>query len=142
MKVYAVCIEDHPTHICWTHEDALLRLEGINRSFPDTRTWIDQVEIDEISVPVVHYYQYRGYGFPNANQAFKFLVSEMGELADAYVNGEAEWVRNNPKNKTSDPYPEVGDVLQMLAMFGLKLQPPVNPIEAMFEKWKSKGFEI
>jgi len=37
----------------------------------------------EIQNLILQYYQHRGLTLPNESQAFQFLVSEMGELADA-----------------------------------------------------------
>ncbi len=45
---------------------------------------------------VQDYYAFRGLTQPNAGQAFLFLTSEVGELADAFVHDQAAWVRNNP----------------------------------------------
>jgi hypothetical protein len=44
-----------------------------------------------------------------------FLVSEVGELADALVSSAGNWVRNNP-DREKDIEGEAGDVLMMLCV--------------------------
>ncbi|MBI9049002.1 MAG: hypothetical protein JEZ00_06275 [Anaerolineaceae bacterium] len=84
------------------------------------------------------YYEFRGLTTPDANQAYLFLVSEVGELADALVANQAEWVRNNPDRERKIE-PEIGDVLMMLTVFAMQMG--VDPVDAMLEKMKSKGFQ-
>ena len=86
---------------------------------------------------VRQYYQYRGLTQPDANQAFLFLVSEVGELSDALVAGQAEWVRNNP-GRERDISAEIGDVLMMLTVFAATQG--IDPLEAMLAKMEGKGF--
>jgi NTP pyrophosphatase (non-canonical NTP hydrolase) len=86
---------------------------------------------------VKQYYEFRGLTAPDTNQAFLFLVSEMGELSDALVADQAEWVRNNP-NRERDVEAEIGDVLMMLTVFAASQG--INPIDAMLKKMESKGF--
>jgi NTP pyrophosphatase (non-canonical NTP hydrolase) len=95
------------------------------------------VEFD-LRVLVKEYFEFRRYVDPNAAQAFFFLSSEVGELADKYVHSQAQWVRNNPQNKNDDVAGEIGDVLQMLTKFAEKVG--VDPLEAMLAKWERKGF--
>jgi len=86
---------------------------------------------------VEKYYVFRGLTQPDANQAFLFLVSEVGELSDALVADQANWVRNNPDRERQIPA-EVGDILMMLTVFAATQG--IDPIQAMLEKMKSKGF--
>jgi NTP pyrophosphatase (non-canonical NTP hydrolase) len=88
---------------------------------------------------VQQYYDFRGLSQPDANQAFLFLTSEIGELADALVAGQGEWVRNNPGRERVIPA-EIGDVLMMLTVFAATQG--IDPVEALKEKMRSKGFEI
>ena len=88
---------------------------------------------------VMKYYDFRGLTQPDANQAFLFLVSEIGELSDALVANQAAWVRNSPDRDRHIPA-EIGDVLMMLTVFAATQG--IDPIEAMLEKMKSKGFQI
>lgn len=94
----------------------------------------------------------KGYRFPNysevvdfwqgvkkANQAFLFLVSEIGELSDALVSNQAQWVRNNPDRERHIPS-EIEDVLMMLTVFAATQG--IDPLEALKDKMRSKGFEI
>ena len=52
---------------------------------------------------VENYYAFRGLTQPDTNQAFLFLVSEIGELSDALVANQASWVRNNPDRDRQIP---------------------------------------
>ncbi len=85
------------------------------------------------------YYEFRGLAQPDANQAYLFLVSEIGELADALVANQAQWVRNNP-DRERNISAEIGDVLMMLTVFSMEMG--VDPVEAMLAKMKSKGFQL
>ena len=86
---------------------------------------------------VDQYYQFRGLTKPDANQAFLFLVSEIGELSDAFVEEQAQWVRNKP-DRERDVKAEIGDVLMMLTVFAASQG--IDPQEAMLNKMRSKGF--
>lgn len=70
--------------------------------------------------------------------AYLFLVSEVGEVADALVHGNADWVRNNP-NKERRLDHELADAYMMLAitadLSGVDLD------EALLEKMASKGYD-
>ena len=87
---------------------------------------------------VQKYYQFRGLTEPDTNQALLFLVSEIGELSDAFVSNQAQWVRNNPE-KDRSVQDEIGDVLMMLTVFAASMG--VDPIEALMEKMRKKGFD-
>jgi len=86
---------------------------------------------------VRQYYQFRGLTEPDANQAFLFLVSEVGELSDAFVENQAQWIRNNP-DRERDVQAEIGDVLMMLTVFAASQG--VDPLDAMLAKMARKGF--
>jgi NTP pyrophosphatase (non-canonical NTP hydrolase) len=83
------------------------------------------------------YYAFRGLTKPDANQAYLFLVSEIGELADALVSGQGQWIRNNPERER-DIAPEIGDVLMMLTVFAATQG--IDPVEALKAKMRKKGF--
>ena len=93
----------------------------------------------ELTKIVKKYYQFRDLTEPDANQAFLFLTSEIGELADAFVADQAEWIRNNPGKKRSIS-DEVGDVLMMLTVFAMTQD--IDPYHAMLEKMQAKGFQL
>jgi NTP pyrophosphatase (non-canonical NTP hydrolase) len=93
----------------------------------------------DLRVVVNEYFQFRGYADPDATQALLFLTSEIGELADRFVHTQSKWVRNNPENKSDDVAGEIGDVLMMLTKFAERAG--VDPIRAMLEKFKKKGFK-
>lgn len=103
---------------------------------------------------IKEYYQFRGLVMPNEDQAFKFLVSEVGELADALVSAEkiipgpvssagnceaVPWVRNNP-GKERNIEDEAGDVLMML--YVTCMERGINPHVAMLRKFARKGFAL
>ena len=124
-------------------------------------------EIAPIENAVDEYFKYRAYKEPSAEDALLFLISEIGEMIDAYMEkpdvplsmralvfnnvigaGKAAddllsekqgWVRNNDRIKISDLSDEVGDVQMMLVKFASKLN--IDPIEAMFEKMEKKGWK-
>lgn len=83
------------------------------------------------------YYEFRGLVWPDANQALLFLVSEMGELADAQVHSEAQWVRNNVRER--EPADEAADILMMLTVYCINRG--IDPIQALQAKMKRKGYE-
>jgi len=88
---------------------------------------------------VKQYYEFRSLTQPDANQAYLFLASELGELADAFVADQAAWVRNNP-GKERSVSDEIGDVLMMLTVFAMTQG--IDPTEAMLDKMRSKGFAL
>ena len=45
---------------------------------------------------ITAYFAFRSLTWPNADRSLLFLVSEIGELSDAWVQEKAAWVRNNP----------------------------------------------
>ena len=83
------------------------------------------------------YFEHRGLTAPDAGQALLFLVSEVGELADAFVEQQAQWVRNNP-GRNRDISDEIGDVLMMLTVFADA--EGIDPVDAMLNKFDRKGF--
>lgn len=85
------------------------------------------------------YFRLRNYKEPDTNQAFQFLVSEVGELADKLVHVQSEeWVRNHPENKDDDVSGEIGDVLMMLTKVADTLD--MDPVKCMVEKMARKGY--
>jgi NTP pyrophosphatase (non-canonical NTP hydrolase) len=83
------------------------------------------------------YFEHRGLTAPDAGQALLFLVSEVGELADAFVEEQAQWVRNNPE-RNRNVSDEIGDVLMMLTVFADAQG--IDPLDAMLAKFERKGF--
>jgi len=83
------------------------------------------------------YYEFRGLTVPDDSQALLFLVSEVGELADAHVEQQASWIRNHAQKERSVD-DEVGDVLMMLTAYCISRG--IDPVECMLNKFKKKGF--
>ncbi len=87
---------------------------------------------------VERYRAYRKLVTPDASQSLMFLVSEVGELADAHVNQQAEWVRNNQKERNIPD--EIGDVMLMLTSYAGAVG--CDPVGCMLDKMRRKGFEV
>lgn len=82
------------------------------------------------------YYEYRGLAWPDATQALMFLVSEVGELADAQVHEVGGWVRNHERER--NPADEAADVLMMLMVYCINRG--IDPLEALKAKMARKGY--
>lgn len=113
------------------------------------------------------YYRYRDYARPTTLQALLFLISEIGELAEAYlyhhhaadiaerdflrqvaeqgrvadalVSGQNAWVRNGDRKKAPVVADEVADVLMMLVVFAESLS--IDVVQALLAKMHKKGFQ-
>jgi NTP pyrophosphatase (non-canonical NTP hydrolase) len=136
VKIFIVMsMKDEPVSAHWTVADA--------DEAPYVGGYVMPVEIDPLTIPVSHYFDFRGLKFPSTDQSMHFLTSEIGELADEIVQSQSEdWVRNNPQNKGKGIAPEIGDVLMMSTVLGISLEEnPICPVEAMFAKLKAKGFD-
>jgi NTP pyrophosphatase (non-canonical NTP hydrolase) len=115
---------------------------------------------------IQNYYQARGLQWPDAKDALWFFLSEVGELAEAYlVHHESNltdeevgmlqtfanegfhadeivsrvegWVRNNDRVKKEDIRKEVADCEMMLAVFMYSLTQS-SPDDALLQKMKEK----
>lgn len=86
---------------------------------------------------VESYYKARGLVWPNADRALAFLVSEIGELADAHVHGQDRWVRNDGQKERSI-VDEIGDVQMMLTVYAA--EHGTDPVGCMLDKMSKKGF--
>ncbi len=85
---------------------------------------------------VREYFDWRQLVMPNADEALLFLVSEVGELADAHVHDKRAWVRNSEKERSRAD--EIGDILMMLTVYCL--QSGFDPYECLISKMEKKGF--
>jgi hypothetical protein len=115
---------------------------------------------------IQNYYRARGLQWPCAKDALWFFLSEVGELAEAYLvhhqdglTGEEVsmletfadagfhadeivsrvdgWVRNNDRVKKEDIRAEVADCEMMLAVFMYSLT-QTSPDDALLKKMKEK----
>ena len=115
---------------------------------------------------IQNYYQARGLQWPSAKDALWFFLSEVGELAEAYLahhekeltDEEVEmlqtfadegshadeivsrvdgWVRNNDRTRKEDISKEVADCEMMLAVFMYSLT-GTSPDDALLKKMKEK----
>lgn len=112
------------------------------------------------------YYQARGLQWPTAKDALWFFLSEVGELAEAYLVHHREklmgeeikllesfseeglhadqivsrvdgWVRNHDRERKEDISKEVADCEMMLGVF-MYSQTGNTPDQALFAKMKNK----
>ena len=115
---------------------------------------------------IQNYYQARGMQWPSAKDALWFFLSEVGELAEAYLaQHESElteeetemlqtfadegfhadeivsrvegWVRNNDRVRKVDIGKEVADCEMMLAVFMYSLT-QTSPDDALLKKMQEK----
>lgn len=84
------------------------------------------------------YFELRGLSMPNPQFALNFLVTEVGELMDAFIRGHksAGFLRNNP-DKESDLVGEIGDTFMMLAIFS-QLTTGLSPFDCLLYKADKK----
>jgi NTP pyrophosphatase (non-canonical NTP hydrolase) len=98
-----------------------------------------ELELPPLSELTRDYFAYRGYVEPTKIEAFLFLVSEIGEMAGAIVQGlNKRWVRNHNHDDDNE-VSEAGDVLMMLIKT-MEIM-GADPQDAMVEKWRSKGWK-
>lgn len=112
------------------------------------------------------YYKARGLQWPSAKNALWFYLSEVGELAEAYLSQHQDdltdeeiqmleifadegmhadeivsrvegWIRNNDRVRKENIGKEVADCEMMLAVFMYSLT-GTSPDEALLEKMKEK----
>lgn len=115
---------------------------------------------------IQNYYAARGLQWPSAKDALWFFLSEVGELAEAYLAHHKEaltaeeiemlkvfseegyhadeivsrvegWIRNNDRVKKEDISKEVADCEMMLAVFMYSLTQS-TPDEALLKKMQEK----
>lgn len=115
---------------------------------------------------IQNYYTARGLQWPGAKDALWFFLSEVGELAEAYLAHHAAalteeevhmlqtfadegfhadeivsrvdgWVRNNDRVKKEDIAKEVADCEMMLAVFMYSLT-QTSPDDALLNKMREK----
>jgi len=130
---YGILRDGQITHTAWTQENLLNKAGCLSPS-----------EIVEINVPPIieainWYFEKRGLLYAqDPIDAFLFLMSEIGEVADAIVHTRGAWVRNNERER--DFGPEIGDSLMMLCVTAQ--QRGVDPLDEMLKKFAKKGFPI
>jgi NTP pyrophosphatase (non-canonical NTP hydrolase) len=112
------------------------------------------------------YYNARGLQWPTAKNALWFYLSEVGELAEAYLSQKRDeltseeikmleifaeegmhadrivsrvdgWIRNNDRTRKENISKEVADCEMMLAVFMYSLM-GISPDEALLDKMKEK----
>ena len=115
---------------------------------------------------IQRYYKARGLQWPEAKDALWFYLSEVGELAEAYLSHHQDtltdeevqmlegfakhgmradeivsrvdgWIRNNDRVRKEDISKEVADCEMMLAVFMQSLTGR-SPDDALLEKMKEK----
>jgi NTP pyrophosphatase (non-canonical NTP hydrolase) len=137
MKVYVIVAEGFPHEVRWTNKRAQFWADSLRRSGATAEVY--KVPIEPLHWLVDSYFRHRKYHEPNNLEAFIFLVSEIGELAGAIVQSlKSLWVRNNDHAQDSIK-DEVSDVIMMTIKTAEKFG--VDPLEAMVDKWKRKGWD-
>lgn len=142
MNVYVVVNEgenlDNPIEgVFWTLDGAdkywqMLKDQGCEAT-------IYPAHIEPLIALVDSYYRFRNLKEPNLDEAFRWMVSEVGEMAGALNQCLTEgWVRNH-SHDDDDPVVEGGDVLMMLTKTMQRLD--ADPIGAMVRKWMEKGWK-
>ncbi len=87
---------------------------------------------------IQEYYSARPLKMPTTvEHALFFLMAEVGELADAFVEEKDQWNRNNVRDRKMDT--EIADVLMMLQVTA-KLA-GIDPVTSLLKKMKEKGFD-
>ncbi len=140
MKIYVLVEEvddSGPFALAWSYKQAVQKSEDFQHQGGGPVSFYT-VELPPLSELVDSYFEQRKMKDPDAQQAFNFLVSEVGELADALVSQEPGWVRNHPDEKANPPANEASDVLMMLVKTCEKLG--FDPLSAMVEKFRRKGW--
>lgn len=133
MNVYIAADKNgYPTRVCWTREEA----EAWAWSGSPSGAVFVAVPLDNIRTLVAKYFGARKFVVPSREQAFLFLTSELGELADALVSNQEDWVRSDETRERSIEN-ETADVLMMLIM----TLGEGDLINAMVTKFKQKGFD-
>lgn len=122
----------------WKKADAEKAILSLQERVSELRFKIISVYLPRLSELVKDYYQFRDYKDPDLQEAFNWLVSEVGEAAGVINQTQAEgWVRNNDHAQDSLA-DELGDVLMMLIKTAEKAD--VDLLDAMTDKWKRKGW--
>jgi NTP pyrophosphatase (non-canonical NTP hydrolase) len=93
-----------------------------------------------LSKIIDHYYNQRGYVWPDFADAMKFIQTELGEVYELDLARSANYVRNNPQNKPQFDLEalaeELGDVLMMVMVAGMV--EGVDPMQALEDKLQRK----
>lgn len=125
MMIYAVFRGDEALGAYFQEKSAET---SIKLFAPDAR--VVPIEIIDLEASSIGHIIARGGVIPNATQSLLWLTSEVGELADAVVNEQGDWARNNEKERSIPD--EAADVLYMLLAFSYASG--FSLLEAMFAK--------
>lgn len=90
------------------------------------------------------YFRYRGYHWPDVNEALQFALTELGEACEVLLARNPNWVRNHPEDKPQYYSPidfeeELADAIMMLQVAGMV--ECLDPIEALARKLERKLLE-
>ncbi len=83
MKAYVVTANNRPVQVCWSKQQAERELAFVQQVIREAE--INSVPVANLVGVVMEYFAFRGYKAPDPTQAFLFLTSEVGELADRMV---------------------------------------------------------
>ena len=120
-------------------------------------------EDEVILATIADYYKKRDMPVPGHDHALAFLLSEVGELCEAYrknygapvkfeqilvefenlgmradewVSGQSQWQRNGDRKKAPSVMNEAADVLMMLYVFSQQIK--IYPFLSLLDKMKRK----
>lgn len=142
MKMYIVMGIATPLAVCWDPKQALDLVSKLKEASPDggvltiheadatdLRTWIvgamQEAAARTPEKPVV---------VPDYNEAFDWMVSEVGEAAAARIHKIKEWKRNHPEKHLDDSFDhEVGQAILMGIL--ASASDPLDVIKRQLSKW-------
>ena len=96
---------------------------------------ITEEDTEKLMLVIKEFYVTHDLKWPTTDQAFRFVIEELGELARDMNDMIPGWKRNNPRKlpPTSDDIAdEIGDAIMMLMVLGMTVG--VNPLESLYRK--------
>jgi NTP pyrophosphatase (non-canonical NTP hydrolase) len=139
---YGLLVNGHISDTSWTKEGltkAIQERTGDTWALDEISHLIIEIEVPSIIEVVQWYFDKRELLYAQTPvKAFLFLVSEIGEIADAMVHGMDNWVRNNEREREVGP--ELGDALMMLCVTAERHN--VDPLDEMLKKFAKKGYAV
>lgn len=142
-KVYIVQYLGTPLGVYWSWRTArkMIAKLGEQEMMDLSKYTIHEVPLENFQVFIREAMQWAGEQdedkpvvIPTTHDAFFWMVSEVGEAAQAYINDSAEWKRNHPGAHDDDSYGwEIGQVILMA--FLASTDSPFDVVCQQLEKW-------
>jgi len=136
-EVYVVMNEDaEPCFVAFSYEGAEVLVQRLIKTI-GIYCQIVPVKSESLGAHAIRYIHKAKKVMPSLRDAQDWMITEMGEMVDARLSLNKEWVRNNPeKHKNSSVDEEIADVVLMAA-----LATDQDVLEIMNEKMKRKGWD-